>query len=132
MSILSGLEGVELRGRVIFYADCLPVPVPVPMASAAHASGAELPTARCRWDLGPLCACASGRGRLRAVHVVMWIHMAPARRYLSASAPAGLDAGRAHRRNLPSCGMRDCVSRERGRLVFASTYLLATIPAKWV
>jgi len=79
VSILSGLEGVELRGRVIFYADCLPVPVPVPMASAAHASGAELPTARCRWDLGPLCACASGRGRPCAVplHVATCLPLPP-------------------------------------------------------
>lgn len=64
-------------------------------------------TARWGWDLGPGPLCAAGSHALppgpdhaRAVlHVVMWIHMVPARRYLPAC--PSRPGCRAHRRNLP-------------------------------
>lgn len=83
------------------------------MASAARVTGGEASRATARWgwdewdwDLGPgpLCAAVmrfrTGPDHARAVlHVVMWIHMVPARRYLPAC--PSRPGCRAHRTNLP-------------------------------
>jgi len=121
--IFSGLQGVELSGRVIFYADCLLVP-PTPMASAAHASWAERATAPA--GISDLSVPALLAGTDHARYYVWWcgstraLHVAPC---LPLPLPAWMPGAQEE-----SSFQLPAWQREPwGRLVFAFTYVLATI-----